>query len=162
EHLPRGDDRPPAGVLPRVRGLRGAVGRGAARRVRHLRAADAPHPRVRVGRTRDDRRGRDRVGARPRDRSCPPRRRAPAGAAPKRRYGVQNSWVQALADLGVVGFAAWVAVFASAAWRAARGALAGSAASLYALLLLAALVWLWAAQGYVAGIPLDALTFGAI
>jgi hypothetical protein len=82
--------------------------------------------------------------------------------APDRRYGVQNSWVQALADLGVFGLIAWVAVFATAAWRAARGAFAGSRASLYALLLICALVWLWSAQGYVAGIPLDALTWFGI
>ena len=82
--------------------------------------------------------------------------------APDRRYGVQNSWVQALADLGVLGFAAWVAVFATAAWRAARGAFAGSPVALYALLLLCALVWLWTAQGFVAGIPLDALTWFGI
>ena len=79
--------------------------------------------------------------------------------APARRYGVQNSWVQALADLGVVGLLAWAAVFATAAWRAARGAFADSRPALYALLLVAVLVWLWSAQGYVAGIPLDALTF---
>jgi O-Antigen ligase len=79
--------------------------------------------------------------------------------APDRRYGVQNSWVQALADLGVLGLVTWVGVFATAAWRAARGAFAGSATKLYALMLIAVLVWLWSAQGYVAGIPLDALTF---
>jgi O-antigen ligase len=73
--------------------------------------------------------------------------------APDRRYGVQNSWVQALADLGVLGFAAWVAVFVTAAWRAFRRRRA------YALMLVCALAWLWSAQGYVAGIPLDALTF---
>jgi O-antigen ligase len=73
--------------------------------------------------------------------------------APDRRYGVQNSWVQALADLGVLGFAAWVAVFVTAAWRAF------SRRRAYALMLVCALAWLWSAQGYVAGIPLDALTF---
>jgi O-antigen ligase len=76
--------------------------------------------------------------------------------APDRRYGVQNSWVQALADLGIFGLAAWVAVFATAAWRAFRRRL------VYPLLLVCVLVWLWSAQGYVAGIPLDALTFGTI
>jgi hypothetical protein len=77
-------------------------------------------------------------------------------AAPDRRYGVQDSWAQSLADLGVVGFLLWVAVFASAAWLAARTA---SATGLYALTATAVLVWLWTAQGYVAGIPLDALTW---
>ena len=73
--------------------------------------------------------------------------------APDRRYGVQNSWVQALADLGVPGFLAWVAVFVTAAWLAFRRR------AIYPLLLLCVLAWLWSAQGYVAGIPLDALTF---
>ena len=78
-------------------------------------------------------------------------------AAPDRRYGVQNSWLQALADLGVVGLILWVAVFVTAAWTAVRGLMAPHA--LYALLAIAALVWLWTAQGFVAGIPLDALTW---
>jgi O-antigen ligase len=81
-------------------------------------------------------------------------------AAPDRRYGVQNSWVQALADLGVLGLALWVAVFGVAAWYAGRAALRrGSGAALYGLALVAFLVWLWSAQGFTAGIPLDALTW---
>ena len=86
-------------------------------------------------------------------------------AAPDRRYGVQDSWVQALADLGVVGAVLWVATFAAAAWLATRAALvtgsqgARAPTGLYALLAIAVLVWLWTAQGYVAGIPLDALTW---
>ena len=78
---------------------------------------------------------------------------------PERRYGVQNSWVQALADLGVPGLITWAAIFVSAAWLALRGAVAGVGSSLYALLVVGVLVWLWAAEGYIAGIPLDALTF---
>jgi hypothetical protein len=35
---------------------------------------------------------------------------------PGRHYGVQNSWVQALADLGVVGFVLWASLFVAAAW----------------------------------------------
>jgi len=81
-------------------------------------------------------------------------------AAPDRRYGVQNSWIQALADLGVFGLVFWAGVFAVAAWAAGRAALAlGSTTGLYALMCIAVLVWLWTAQGYVAGIPLDALTW---
>ena len=79
-------------------------------------------------------------------------------AAPERRYGVQNSWVQALADLGVVGLALWVALFATAAWVARASAL-GAVTALFGLLWTALLVWLWTAQGFVAGIPLDALTW---
>lgn len=74
-------------------------------------------------------------------------------AAPDRRYGVQNVWVQALADLGVVGCALWAAVFAVAAWLAVR------THALIALAWIGLLVWLWSAQGFVAGIPLDALTW---
>jgi O-antigen ligase len=78
-------------------------------------------------------------------------------AAPDRRYGVQDSWLQALADLGIVGFVLWVGVFLAAAWTAVRAIRAPQA--LYALLAVALLVWLWTAQGFVAGIPLDALTW---
>lgn len=71
---------------------------------------------------------------------------------PERHYGVQNVWVQALADLGVVGFLLWISVFASAAWGAIRG-------HLLALGWIGLLIGLWSAQGFVAGIPLDALTW---
>ncbi len=81
-------------------------------------------------------------------------------AAPDRRYGVQNSWLQALADLGVIGLALWAAVFAAAAWVAVRAL--DSFTGLYGLLSVALLVWLWTAQGFVAGIPLDAFTFLAL
>jgi O-antigen ligase len=80
--------------------------------------------------------------------------------APDRRYGVQNSWIQALADLGVPGLVLWVGVFAAAAALAARAAVfAGSTSAVFALPMVALLAWLWTAQGYVAGIPLDALTW---
>ena len=85
--------------------------------------------------------------------------RAFPAAAPDRRYGVQNSWIQALADLGVVGLAFWIGVFAAAAWVAARALGAGTPTALYGLLATAVLAWLWTAQGFVAGIPLDAFTF---
>src|SRR5206468_7290401 len=58
-------------------------------------------------------------------------------SAPDRRYGVQNSWLQSLADLGVVGFFLWVGVFLAAAWTAVRGLMAPHA--LYALLAVAVL-----------------------
>jgi O-antigen ligase len=74
-------------------------------------------------------------------------------AAPDRRYGVQNVWVQALADLGVVGCLLWAAVFAAAGWLAVRSH------ALVALSWIALLVWLWSAQGFIAGIPLDGLTW---
>jgi O-antigen ligase len=81
-------------------------------------------------------------------------------AAPGRQYGVQDAWLQSLADLGVVGFALWTAVFAAAAWLAVKAWRAARApAGLVALLWICLLVWLWTAEGFVAGIPLDALTW---
>jgi O-antigen ligase len=80
-------------------------------------------------------------------------------AGPDRRYGVQNSWLQALADLGVVGFLLWVATFVVAGGTALRASLSRlSAPGLFSLACVGALFWLWAAQGFYAGIPLDALT----
>ena len=43
--------------------------------------------------------------------------------------------------------------------RSARRRRARLRTALYALLAVAVLVWLWTAQGFVAGIPLDALTW---
>jgi O-antigen ligase len=81
-------------------------------------------------------------------------------AAPDRRYGVQNVWIQALADLGVLGLGFWMGVFAAAAWLAGRAAVAlGSTHALYALLAVAVLAGLWTGQSFVAGIPLDAFTW---
>jgi O-antigen ligase len=74
-------------------------------------------------------------------------------AAPDRHYGVQNVWVQALADLGVVGFLLWVGVFVAATWLAIRRN------ALLPLAWIALVAWLWSAQSFVAGIPLDALTW---
>jgi O-antigen ligase len=81
-------------------------------------------------------------------------------AAPEHQYGVQNVWLQALADLGAIGLVLWVAVFAAAAWLAGRTAVrAGAATAFVGLVWTGLLIGLWTAQGYVAGIPLDALTW---
>ena len=74
-------------------------------------------------------------------------------------WGVQDAWIQALADLGVVGFVLWVGVFAAALWLALRGGVRRlGPAPLLGLLGVAGLFWLWTGQGFFAGIPLDALT----
>ncbi|MCP9487200.1 MAG: O-antigen ligase family protein [Gaiellaceae bacterium MAG52_C11] len=76
-------------------------------------------------------------------------------------YGVQNAYVQALADLGLVGLVLFLAALAipiaigvrAALRRTAPGpALAGAAVVL-------ACAGAWTAQGLVAGLPLDALTW---
>jgi hypothetical protein len=71
-------------------------------------------------------------------------------------WGVQDAYVQAAADLGAIGVLLWLAPFAAAVTVAARAA--GPLGALAVFVVLAAM-GLWAAQGLVAGIPLDALTW---
>lgn len=77
--------------------------------------------------------------------------------ARNRIYGVQNAYIQALADLGIVGFAALVALLAAALALALRAR--ESRAGLLAALWVALVAWLWMAQGFIAGVPLDALVW---
>jgi hypothetical protein len=85
-----------------------------------------------------------------------------------RTYGIQNLYVQALADLGVIGFALLVALFAAGIWLGLEAALRAPPATAFAALL--GTFWLvmslgfWGTQDFVAGIPIDAVTwlaFGA-
>ncbi len=79
------------------------------------------------------------------------------------RYGVQILYIQALADLGVVGFALLIAVFAAGIAVGLRRALRAPPPIAFAAAL--GLFWLvlslglWTAVGFVAGIPLDAVTW---
>ncbi len=79
--------------------------------------------------------------------------------SPDHPWGVQDFWVQLLADTGVIGFALGLAAFGAAALLALR------ARRVDAFLALTAIGWVlvaagtWTAIGIVAGIPLDALTF---
>jgi O-antigen ligase len=83
--------------------------------------------------------------------------------SPTRSYGVQLVYVQALADLGIVGLLAWLAPFAAAlvlAWHALR---ARAPDAVFVAALAAAwtvfILWCWTAVGFVAGLPVDALTW---
>lgn len=75
-------------------------------------------------------------------------------------WGVQNAYVQALADLGVVGFALLLALLAAGGWVALRSALRRPAPALPVALL--AVGWtlvamgVWSALGLLAGAPADA------
>ena len=85
---------------------------------------------------------------------------AEAFPIPGRRYGVQNAWVQTLADLGVIGFLLAVAMFVLALWRARRNVLATgdwTALAAAGMLLVAAAVW--TAQGLAAALALGTLTW---
>jgi O-Antigen ligase len=74
-----------------------------------------------------------------------------------RRYGIQNFYVQHLADLGVVGLLLLGAVFGASLLLAVRRL--GSTGAVIGLLWTLAVAGLWIAQGIVAGLPLDALTW---
>jgi hypothetical protein len=79
--------------------------------------------------------------------------------ARNRSYGVQNLYVQTLSDLGVVGGLTLAALIVLALFVAARLALARDVVAALALGWLLVTFALWTAQGYVAGIPLDALAW---
>jgi O-antigen ligase len=84
----------------------------------------------------------------------------PERALPSREHpwGVQNAYVQAAADMGVVGFLAFLALFLvplRVAWRA------GAAGGVPILWLLVSM-GVWIGLGLVAGIPLVGLTWLAI
>jgi O-antigen ligase len=81
-------------------------------------------------------------------------------------WGVQNAFVQAAADMGIVGLLLFLALFVSTALTAgrialrARGAVAWGGAAALAWIVVAAAVW--NGMGLIAGIPLDALTWLAV
>lgn len=81
----------------------------------------------------------------------------------QRRYGVQLLYVQVLADLGVVGLGLLFALAGAGVVTGAKGAL--HAEPLPAFAATVGLFWivlalgLWTAEGLVAGLPLDALTW---
>ncbi len=76
--------------------------------------------------------------------------------APGHEYGVQNAYVQMLADLGVVGLLLWLATFVAGLVVALRAKAPPAAVAVFVLLFS---MGLWGAQGLVAGLPLDALTW---
>lgn len=74
-------------------------------------------------------------------------------------WGVQNFWLQSLADLGIVGFVLAVATFLSGLWVALRTPSGARFFGLVAASLILVAAGTWNAVGIVAGIPLDAVTW---
>ena len=83
----------------------------------------------------------------------------PSAAEP---YGVQNAYVQALADLGAIGLVLFLAALAIPIVVGVRAALRRSTTpgpALAGAAVVLACAGAWTAQGLVAGLPLDALTW---
>ncbi len=71
-------------------------------------------------------------------------------------WGIQNAYVQAAADLGLIGLVLWLAPFALALVLALRANAPPGAVAAFTIL---AAMGSWGAEGLVAGIPLDAVTW---
>jgi O-antigen ligase/polysaccharide polymerase Wzy-like membrane protein len=83
-----------------------------------------------------------------------------------RSYGIQDLYIQALADLGVIGFLLLVALFGAGIWLGLASAFRAPPVTSFAALL--GVFWLvmslgfWGTQDFVAGIPTDAVTWLAL
>lgn len=89
----------------------------------------------------------------------PPR----AFPSPEHPWGVQNLYVQALAETGGIGFLLLAGLFVSGLATAGRVALRGPPeVGLLAVLWLLVCLGVWNALGIIAGIPMDALTWLAL
>lgn len=83
--------------------------------------------------------------------------------SPRHPWGVQNAYVQALADMGVIGLVLFLAPFVTGVIVAGRSFLAAAApAALVAVLWLLVCAGIWNGFGLTAGIPIDALTWLAL
>jgi hypothetical protein len=71
-------------------------------------------------------------------------------------WGVQSAYVQAAADLGVIGLVLWLLPFVLSLLLALRANAPPGAVATFAIL---AALGVWIGQGVVAGIPLDAATW---
>ena len=77
--------------------------------------------------------------------------------SPQHEWGVQDLWVQTLADAGLAGLALLLATFGAALALALRAATTIAGAVAIAWIVVAA--GTWTGMGIVAGIPLDAVTW---
>ena len=79
--------------------------------------------------------------------------------SPEVPYGVQNGYVQALSDLGLVGLALFLAALAVPIAAAARGGIVFQEHKVLGGAVVLACAGVWIAQGLVSGIGLDALAW---
>jgi hypothetical protein len=71
-------------------------------------------------------------------------------------WGIQNAYVQAAADLGLIGLVLWLSPFALGLVLALRANAPPGAVAAFTIL---SAMGIWGGQGLVAGIPLDATTW---
>ena len=112
------------------------------------------HPNLGVGFQRSGNRYQPYLAEAKRKFSGQPPQAFPSPAHP---WGVQNFWVQLLADTGIVGFALGVATFVTGLVMALRRARGPSFYALVAAGFILVAAGTWNAIGIVAGIPLDAV-----
>lgn len=79
--------------------------------------------------------------------------------SPQHRWGVQNLWVQTLADVGIAGLALLLATFAAGLALALRALRQARLPALIAVAWILVAAATWNASGIIAGLPLDALTW---
>jgi O-antigen ligase len=79
--------------------------------------------------------------------------------APSHRWGIQNYYVELLADTGVVGFVLGVATFLTGIVVALKQARKPSFLALSAAGFILVAAGAWNAVGIIAGIPMDAVTW---
>jgi O-antigen ligase/polysaccharide polymerase Wzy-like membrane protein len=114
------------------------------------------HPLLGVGFERSENRYQPYLAAAKRKFPNQPEQAYPSPSHP---WGIQDLWVQLLADTGVVGFVLGVATFVVALARLVRTPLAVRFVALVAAGWLLVAVGGWTGLGIVAGIPLQAVTW---
>ena len=82
--------------------------------------------------------------------------------SPEEPWGIQNAYLQALAELGVLGGLALVGLLAAGAYTARRAGSAADAPALVGTLWLCMVAGIWNGIGLIAGLPLDALLWLAL
>jgi O-antigen ligase len=95
-----------------------------------------------------------------------PEQAFPNAAVPQRQFGIDNAYIQALAELGVVGLASFLSLLGAGlvygVSRALRSPPEAALRALVGLLWLLVAMGAWVGQGLVAGVSFTALSWFAL